>query len=244
MTEVIFDVERWPHIRPIAEAARDLASWQSTSYTRMASWRRALDLLEETAEAEGWSLETLEDLTRGRVELHRARMKRLHGDFRGDRRLLELRNLVRSIEIWLGRPLDRFPAIRTGRRIQLREPVEQATDRLLLLIAERALAEQEEAPPPQTLALVDLAPAVTIIARLTAKGRAKIAQKLGEEAVETVIEAIRDDRAALTAESADLLYHLAVLWADAGVDPADVWAELDRRAGTSGLAEKAARGQD
>ncbi|MEQ8604905.1 MAG: phosphoribosyl-ATP diphosphatase [Marivibrio sp.] len=87
-------------------------------------------------------------------------------------------------------------------------------------------------------------PSESYTAKLTAKGRAKIAQKVGEEAVETVIEAIRDDRAALTAESADLLYHLAVLWADAGVDPADVWAELDRRAGVSGLAEKASRPQD
>lgn len=87
-------------------------------------------------------------------------------------------------------------------------------------------------------------PSESYTAKLTAKGRAKIAQKLGEEAVETVIEAMRDDRAGLVAESADLLYHLAVLWADAGVDPAEVWAELDRRAGTSGLAEKASRAQD
>lgn len=75
-------------------------------------------------------------------------------------------------------------------------------------------------------------------ARLFARGREKIAQKVGEEAVETVIEAIRGDRAKLAQESADLLYHLLVLWADAGLDPAEVYAILDGRRGTSGLEEK------
>ena len=79
------------------------------------------------------------------------------------------------------------------------------------------------------------------VARLTAKGRDKIAQKVGEEAVETVIAAVADDRAAIISESADLLFHLALLWADAGVTPADVAAELERRQGVSGLDEKAAR---
>jgi phosphoribosyl-ATP pyrophosphohydrolase len=78
-------------------------------------------------------------------------------------------------------------------------------------------------------------------ARLFARGRAKIAQKLGEEAIETVIEGVGDNPAALVGESADLLYHLLVLWAAAGVSPADVAAELTRREGTSGVAEKGAR---
>ena len=78
-------------------------------------------------------------------------------------------------------------------------------------------------------------------AALLAAGRAKIAQKVGEEAVETVIAAIEDDRAALIAESADLLYHLSVLWADAGLTPADIDAELARREGMSGLEEKSRR---
>jgi phosphoribosyl-ATP pyrophosphohydrolase len=78
-------------------------------------------------------------------------------------------------------------------------------------------------------------------ARLYARGTAKIAQKVGEEAVETVIEAIRGDAGKVAAESADLLYHLLVLWADAGVEPAGVWRLLAGREGTSGLAEKAAR---
>ena len=81
-------------------------------------------------------------------------------------------------------------------------------------------------------------PQLSYTARLFARGRTKIAQKLGEEAVETVIEGIRGDRAKLVGESADLLYHLLVLWADIGVAPGDVAAELTRREGTSGLAEK------
>jgi phosphoribosyl-ATP pyrophosphohydrolase len=84
-------------------------------------------------------------------------------------------------------------------------------------------------------------PETSYTARLFARGRAKIAQKLGEEAVEAVIEGIGDDRVALVGESADLLYHLLVLWAAAGVAPADIAAELERRENTSGLKEKRAR---
>jgi phosphoribosyl-ATP pyrophosphohydrolase len=84
-------------------------------------------------------------------------------------------------------------------------------------------------------------PETSYTARLFARGRAKIAQKLGEEAIEAVIEGIGDDRAALVGESADLLYHLLVLWAAAGVAPADIAAELERRENTSGLKEKRAR---
>jgi phosphoribosyl-ATP pyrophosphohydrolase len=79
-------------------------------------------------------------------------------------------------------------------------------------------------------------------AKLFAKGTDKIAQKLGEEAVETVIAAVTKDRDGTVGESADLLYHLLVLWADADIRPEDVLAELERREGTSGIAEKAARG--
>ncbi|HWK44084.1 MAG TPA: phosphoribosyl-ATP diphosphatase [Stellaceae bacterium] len=84
-------------------------------------------------------------------------------------------------------------------------------------------------------------PAKSYTAKLFSRGRAKIAQKLGEEAVEAVIEAVRGDRAALICESADLLYHLMVTWSDAGIKPADIWAELARREGISGIAEKNAR---
>ncbi len=78
-------------------------------------------------------------------------------------------------------------------------------------------------------------------ARLLSEGVEKCARKFGEEAVETVIAAISGDNKNLAAESADVLYHLGVLWAAAGITPEDVYAELKRREGVSGLAEKAAR---
>ena len=84
-------------------------------------------------------------------------------------------------------------------------------------------------------------PGVSYTAKLFSEGRARIAKKLGEEAVETVIAAVEDD-GTLAAESADLLYPLLVLWADAGIAPAEIWAALEGRIGTSGIAEKAARG--
>jgi len=83
--------------------------------------------------------------------------------------------------------------------------------------------------------------AISHSARLLARGTAKVAQKLGEEAVECVIEATLGNRAATVLESADLLYHLVVVWVDAGIAPEEVWAELARRQGISGIAEKAAR---
>jgi phosphoribosyl-ATP pyrophosphohydrolase len=87
----------------------------------------------------------------------------------------------------------------------------------------------------------DADPQTSYTARLFARGRAKIAQKLGEEAVEAVIEGVGDNSAALVGESADLLYHLLVLWAAAGVSPEDVAAELTRRDGKSGITEKRSR---
>ena len=79
-------------------------------------------------------------------------------------------------------------------------------------------------------------------AGLFAAGREKIAQKVGEEAVETVIAGAAGKRDELVRESADLIYHLLVLWAETGIVPDDVCAELARREGTSGIAEKAGRG--
>ena len=84
-------------------------------------------------------------------------------------------------------------------------------------------------------------PSQSYVASLTAKGRAKIAQKVGEEAVETVIAAMAGDKEGLTKEAADLIFHLGVLLADAGLSFDDVLAELDAREGVSGLVEKAAR---
>src|SRR3954453_19419459 len=108
------------------------------------------------------------------------------------------------------------------------------------------MAEEELGPPLDRLWQVIQArrgadPQTSYTARLFSRGRAKIAQKLGEEAVETVIEGVGNNREGLVGESADLLYHLLVLWAAVGISPADVAAELTRRDGTSGITEKRAR---
>ncbi len=76
----------------------------------------------------------------------------------------------------------------------------------------------------------DADPNTSYTAKLFSRGTAKIAQKVGEEAVETVIEGMRGDKKLLASESADLLYHLCVLWADQGVEPGQIWAELAARA--------------
>ena len=78
-------------------------------------------------------------------------------------------------------------------------------------------------------------------AKLFAKGPEKCAEKFGEEAIEAVIEAVRGDRARLTAEAADVMFHLLVMCAARGVTLADIEAELTRREGVSGIAEKASR---
>lgn len=84
-------------------------------------------------------------------------------------------------------------------------------------------------------------PASSYTASLYAKGTAKIAQKVGEEAVETCIEALQGNKDKLAAESADLIYHLLVLWADQGLTPEDIFKILQAREGTSGIAEKNSR---
>jgi phosphoribosyl-ATP pyrophosphohydrolase len=89
----------------------------------------------------------------------------------------------------------------------------------------------------------DADPAISHSARLLSRGTSKVAQKFGEEAVECLIEAVRGDRDAVIAESADVLYHLVVVWVSTGVAPEEVWAELMRREGVSGIAEKASRAQ-
>ena len=87
-------------------------------------------------------------------------------------------------------------------------------------------------------------PSKSNTARLFAKGTDKIAQKLGEEAVETVIEGVRGRKKDLALESADLLYHLLVLWADRGLRPAEVWTAIADREGISGIEEKKKRKDD
>ena len=102
---------------------------------------------------------------------------------------------------------------------------EHVLDRLYLVIDSRKGAD----------------PDTSYTARLFSRGRQQIAKKLGEEAVEALIEGIRGNRPALVTESADVLYHLLTLWAASGVKPKAVWGELARREGLSGIAEKAAR---
>jgi phosphoribosyl-ATP pyrophosphohydrolase len=84
-------------------------------------------------------------------------------------------------------------------------------------------------------------PETSWTAKLLSKGPEKCAEKFGEEAVEAIIEAVKGDRARLTAEAADVLYHLLVMLAARDVTLDDVLAELERREGTSGIAEKAHR---
>jgi phosphoribosyl-ATP pyrophosphohydrolase len=84
-------------------------------------------------------------------------------------------------------------------------------------------------------------PATSYTAKLFSQGTLKIAKKLGEEGVETALAAVAQDKACLAAESADLLYHLLVLWAACGLSPEDAYKALDSRASRSGIEEKASR---
>jgi phosphoribosyl-ATP pyrophosphohydrolase len=88
------------------------------------------------------------------------------------------------------------------------------------------------------LAARDLDPARSRTAKLIRQGTAKMAKKLAEEAIEVAIDAVSGDRQAVVRESADLLYNLAVLWAELGVRPEDVWNEMERRELLLGIAEK------
>ena len=96
---------------------------------------------------------------------------------------------------------------------------------------ERTIADRRVASPEESY-----------VASLAARGLPVIARKLGEEAVEAVVAALTDNRDELVGEAADVLFHLLVLLAEKGIPLAEVMAELDRREGISGLAEKAARG--
>ena len=84
-------------------------------------------------------------------------------------------------------------------------------------------------------------PRESYTAKLYADGRAKIVRKFGEEAIEVCVATLSEGRDEVIAESGDLLYHLLVLWADQGITPDQVWAELETRFGTSGIIEKTSR---
>lgn len=91
------------------------------------------------------------------------------------------------------------------------------------------------------LAVDPSAAEASYMARQLARGRLKLAEKLGEEAVETVIAAVAQDDAALVGEAADLIFHLLLLLGERGMSLADIAAELERREGLSGVDEKARR---
>ena len=84
-------------------------------------------------------------------------------------------------------------------------------------------------------------PSTSYVAKLYKKGRLKMAEKIGEEATETVVAALAQGENEVVSESADLIFHLMVLWADMGIVPEQIYAELARREGTSGIEEKASR---
>lgn len=119
-----------------------------------------------------------------------------------------------------------------GQRVERQIMTESTSnsDALARLAATIAARRAEGSPDSYTVKLIE-------------QGVAKCAQKLGEEAVETVIAAVNGDRDAVVSESADLLYHLLVTLEASGVPLDDVLSELARREGVGGLAEKAAREQ-
>ncbi|MBX6424430.1 MAG: phosphoribosyl-ATP diphosphatase [Variibacter sp.] len=100
------------------------------------------------------------------------------------------------------------------------------------------MADSVERLHAAVLAARDADPATSRTARLLRSGRAKIAKKLAEEAVEVVIDTMHGGPEAVVRESADLIYNLVVLWVAAGVKPADVWKEMARRERLLGIAEK------
>jgi phosphoribosyl-ATP pyrophosphohydrolase len=118
---------------------------------------------------------------------------------------------------------------KTKRRAGMDLPPEHATDTVLDRLFDVVLSRRNANP------------AHSHSARLLSRGTSKVAQKFGEEAVECLIEAVAGNREALVAESADVLYHLLVLWVASDVRPEQVWEELARREGVSGIAEKASR---
>jgi phosphoribosyl-ATP pyrophosphohydrolase len=121
-------------------------------------------------------------------------------------------------------PLDP-PGVERPRPPLAIHPASSVLDRLWSVVMSRRTAD----------------PAVSHSARLLSRGAAKVAQKFGEEAVECLIEAVAGNHDAVVAESADVLYHLIVLWVASGISPDEVWQELRRREGVSGIAEKASR---
>ena len=100
------------------------------------------------------------------------------------------------------------------------------------------MADSVERLFEQVIAAKSADPAVSRTAKLLRSGRSKMAKKLAEEAIEVVIDAMNGEREAVIRESADLIYNLVVLWAEADIKPQEVWSEMARRERLFGLAEK------
>jgi phosphoribosyl-ATP pyrophosphohydrolase len=135
----------------------------------------------------------------------------------------------RTAELKAAKPKTAKPKTTPARKVTVPPPVHGPDARVLDRLWATVLT-RKDADPNRSHS-----------ARLLARGTEKVAQKFGEEAVECIIEAVAGKTTALIGESADVLYHLLVLWVDAGLRPEQIWAELSRREGMSGLAEKAAR---
>ena len=126
------------------------------------------------------------------------------------------------------------PKMGAGSKLNLAVPLQQARAQALSLHAEPdvlnrlfSIIEQRRSANP----------VLSHSARLLGRGTAKVAQKFGEEAVECLIEIVAGNRTAAIAESADVLYHLLLMWVEAGIRPEEVWLELEKREEASNLAE-------
>ena len=120
----------------------------------------------------------------------------------------------------------------------------QIYDAFREMILDRRLQPEQQIPSTRALADdlgISRIPVLDAYAQLLAEGVQKCANKFGEEAVEAALAAVSKDKAALAAESADVLYHLLVLWAASGIKPDEVYAALKARESQSGLADKASR---
>ncbi len=135
----------------------------------------------------------------------------------------------------------KLPAALKPKKAPARKAIKKAPKAIVALSSDGPGPEVLDRLCAVVTARRDADPSLSHSARLLSRGTSKVAQKFGEEAVECLIEAVAGNRDALIAESADVLYHLVVLWVSSGVAPHEVWAELTRREGVSGIAEKAGR---
>ena len=192
----------------------------------MQAWMNAeaLQLTLDTGQATFWSRSRQEIWVKGLTSGHTQRVTDLRLDCDGDCLLLQVDPAGPACHTGETSCFYRAPA-QSSAWLDQAPPAGHALDAIAATLEQRKSADA----------------ASSYVASLYAKGREKILQKLGEEAIETVLAGSADDRAQITYETADLWFHSLILLADAGLSPADILAELARREGVSGLAEKAAR---